>query len=522
MSGIYDTLNKQWKSTCRVVLTQEIGELLEYEEWLREDIEPIKRVKSSISGKEILAVGEYPKDAKFVSFDEVEQAKKFEPLSINDIKDIDSIAQAMKERAVYCGNVVLGNSSKIEGSAGIEDSHFVLDSHTLHKSGHIAHCTLGREDKHTFGCCLVGESSFCIKCGENWRSTRCLCTTYVYESADVYFSHYLYGCQECMFCFNLKGKRNCIGNAQLEKGKYAEIKRELLAQMADELKKGKRLESIEEMVANFPVRKVSTAQKNRAQQDISPLKEAFAKLTELMLGKRLELEPLGKYLLRHTRKTYPVENAAGNSQLYACPLAFEERMVRTGRAANWQDIDALTGEMRNEKEIAGISFANAGKFIEKIAYFCPDKEYQCNNIEQCANAWAASNCLLSSKNYFSKYVAYSFWTRNCEHMFGCEAMRNSSFCIKCYNSYKLSRCFEADTSQNCTGGYFLHNCENVHDSMFCFNVKNLRYAIGNAEVGREKFMEAKAALQRYIVERLEKGKELELDIYNVGAAKRKN
>jgi hypothetical protein len=101
-------------------------------------------------------------------------------------------------------------------------------------------------------------------------------------------------------------------------------------------------------------------------------------------------------------------------------------------------------------------------------------------------------------------------------MFGSKMSYNCSLCINCYNSNNITRSFEVDSSFSCSGSYFLHNCENVHDSMFCFNVKNLRYAIGNVEVGREKFLEAKAKLTMLVVERLEKERRLPFGIFELG------
>jgi len=52
--------------------------------------------------------------------------------------------------------------------------------------------------------------------------------------------------------------------------------------------------------------------------------------------------------------------------------------------------------------------------------------------------------------------------------------------------------------------------------MFCFNVKNKRYAIGNVEVGRERFMETKRMLLAKIAGELTVKKEIAGDIYNIG------
>jgi len=55
--------------------------------------------------------------------------------------------------------------------------------------------------------------------------------------------------------------------------------------------------------------------------------------------------------------------------------------------------------------------------------------------------------------------------------------------------------------------------------MFCFNIKNKSYAIGNVEVGKEEYAKVKKMLLAEIGRRLEKDKKLKLDIYTIGAKK---
>ena len=79
-----------------------------------------------------------------------------------------------------------------------------------------------------------------------------------------------------------------------------------------------------------------------------------------------------------------------------------------------------------------------------------------------------------------------------------------------------------DSCRGCSDCLFCHNCENVHESMFCFNAKNLKNAIGNVQLAPEEYMRIKKLVLGEIARKLESDKNLGLDIYNVGAAKRKN
>ncbi|MFH1306813.1 MAG: hypothetical protein ABIH83_04145, partial [Candidatus Micrarchaeota archaeon] len=62
-------INDAWKSTCKVVLGEEIGELQEYEKYLSKYVEPIYEKSSTLSGKKvIISRPSFCKNANFISF----------------------------------------------------------------------------------------------------------------------------------------------------------------------------------------------------------------------------------------------------------------------------------------------------------------------------------------------------------------------------------------------------------------------------------------------------------------------
>jgi hypothetical protein len=52
--------------------------------------------------------------------------------------------------------------------------------------------------------------------------------------------------------------------------------------------------------------------------------------------------------------------------------------------------------------------------------------------------------------------------------------------------------------------------------MFCFNVKNLRNAIGNAQFPPDKYRSIKDSIIEQMADRLIKKKDLKWNIYNIG------
>ena len=249
--------------------------------------------------------------------------------------------------------------------------------------------------------------------------------------------------------------------------------------------------------------------------DIKPMESAFSKATGVVFGARQEsMDKYGKWLMRHVNPVEECKSCASGARLLLAEhshfMLFPSSRLLALREAEFLGENLKIGE----DEAAAISLENAAGIISKIAYFCPDWEMgNVGNLPDCLVAINSSSCYKCILPINSKLCSHYYWPRDSECLFGGNETRTSSFCINTYHSEKLTRCFEVDSSWNCSDCYFCHNCENVHDSMFCFNAKNLRYAIGNAEMPREKYMEVKKRVLAELNAQLEKKNAVAQSIY---------
>jgi hypothetical protein len=242
-SETYGILNKDWKTTCRMIFGREIGELEEYEDYLREGVAG-KKVESCFSGKKLWVASEhYSNNARFFDFStEQKLASSAQTGTVDGSEeDVDSLVGKIKEQLIYGGNKVFGNSQFSEDSDGISDSTYILGSSLTFKSTHQAYTLLIQKGGYTFGSTSSGESSHIIRCFYINTHKRCFeCCTAVGLS-DCMFCYNVMSSSNCMFSFNLKAKQYVIGNVQLDKEQYFEAKERLVSEIADELEKKKRL-----------------------------------------------------------------------------------------------------------------------------------------------------------------------------------------------------------------------------------------------------------------------------------------
>ena len=522
----YPELNRRWKAACKVILGGEVGELREFGEWLSEGREPILTHPSSLSSKKVTyGITDYSEASKWLSHDEADYNKKFEPLGINDIKDMDAVLSAVQERIYYTGNVVLGNSVAVERSSNIVDSFYVMDSKFISDSKHVAYSSLVKYSDSSFGSNFDVQSNFVIRGLDSHQAQRCLEILDTYMCADSYYCFGVKDSSDCMFSFNLRGKHHVIGNLQLPKDKYVRLKKKLVEDMRAELESKKRLPALVDIVRqgkrNFTeyhktFEEITTQTETPAERtDLEPIKKAFSKATDVILGR--PLSPLDKYdgwLMRHVRRVDSIPSLiSGRDNMRADLIPFN-MLPRDRIVTVLESLKAAEAMHLSESEVDGLSLENASKYLGKIALFTTEIRLRENrNLIEVAMAYNARDCYNGGAFAETKYSAFSFWPRESEYMFGCNTISSSSFCINSYYSKNLSRCLEVDSSNNCSASYFLHNCENVRDSMFCFNAKNKRHAIGNAELEKGKYAEASKKLIAELADELERKGTLPFDIY---------
>lgn len=517
-------LNKAWKDACRILFGQEIGELADYGDWLAEMVDAPMAKKSSISGKDVVhSRTEYSEKSRSISLDEIDVSKRFEPLNINEIKDIDSIIEAISDRIFYTGNIVLGNSKEIQKSSNINDSFYAYNTTLSGNSKYMAFCTLARMDTYGFGGNAFSQCDFCVKCHELTRVKRSFELWMSQDCSDCYYSHGLKNSTNCFFSFNLDNARYSIGNLALLPDKYKELKTKLISEMMEELKGKKRLPSLPEIVNECKdgISLPGGNSKPSAAQtvDNKKINEEFAKTYEIIFKKKpaRKIDEYSPWLSRHVRGFERCKSAASEREVFLakygnyCDLP-KNRLLTLDEAKWIGQMLKLTAEEAND-----IDFKNASKKIGKIAFFNTDIQdgQNANNLE-CTILIDAFNCYRSVCTVYSKFCAYSFWPRSSQHIFGGDTVFDSGFCINSYNSVNLQRCMEMDGCNTCSDSYFCHNCENLTNSMFCFNIKNKRYAIGNAEVGMDNYAKIKSGILEQLCQELEKSGTTKYDIFGLG------
>ncbi|MFH1284980.1 MAG: hypothetical protein ABIH99_00175, partial [Candidatus Micrarchaeota archaeon] len=376
-----------------------------------------------------------------------------------------------------------------------------------------------------FGSNVIASSKF-VLCGyKAYKDARCMEIMRTYDSSDCYYVANVEACMNCMFSFNQRSKNYLIGNLQMPKDEYAKLKENLLEDIAETIKTKKKIPSIVDIVGAVGLKEKIKPVKIEIKQasaltDIRPIENAFDETCRILLGKKLSggIDRYGKWLSKHTGEPPKTKSVVSGRDVFVPQLEFylpiKERFVTLEESLEF-------GKRKSSEEVLGkLKLSNAVEKLAEISFIAPDDVYGrvLNAIDSVSYGDGSVNIYKSAVAYRLKNVTHSLWITNSEYIFGSYVVFFSSFCINCYNSTNLTRCFEVDSSTDCNDCYFCHNCENLKDCMFCFNTKSKRYAIGNVEIGKEKYEKIKKRLLEEIAKTLENKGKIDANIFSIGCA----
>ncbi|MFA5105991.1 MAG: hypothetical protein WC506_03460 [Candidatus Micrarchaeia archaeon] len=504
-----------FRQLCAILFGREVGELAGFGEYLREAMMPYTLAKSENTGSDVfLSNPYYPKKARFASQQELEKAKPAKA-SVNDIKDIDSLFRAASESMVYCGDKVFGRNANTALVDNAIDCIDVYYSHNVRNVKRGAFISYVRESECVFGIPAFPKIRYSMRCLEGINANRMFETYYTNNSSDMYYSFNCNNCSDCIFCFNLRAKRHAIGNMELEKGKYLELKKKLASEMAELLEKNRRLPSLSDLAGGSKGKDMKKEELIPTSSPPASVEKAWSEATGIVVGRRLpgisDYEP---WLQARALKVFRLKGKTGK-YTYKPQLP----LVRDIPGASLCTRDEAVNMCQPL-----ITLADAGEGFEKLGKKAAGKasitmemmEGACMEVPEVTQAidsteswsmWDATNSSRSACTTAAIQSKYAFG--------GFFRMLDSEFTINCYDVVECKRCLEVDSSSRCSDCYFCHNCEACENCILCSNAKGLRFAVLNVEVGREKYMEIRKMLLAHIADGLEKDKRIDESIFDM-------
>ena len=115
-------------------------------------------------------------------------------------------------------------------------------------------------------------------------------------------------------------------------------------------------------------------------------------------------------------------------------------------------------------------------------------------VEGSDNIIDSSYVYRSFEIYNCSYIAYGNFLRDSRYMFGCASAGDNSFCVNTVEAEHSARIFESAHITKSSDAYYSYYMRACHSVFFCFNMTGKSHAIGNNELGIERYAELRQSL----------------------------
>lgn len=186
--------------------------------------------------------------------------------------------------------------------------------------------------------------------------------------------------------------------------------------------------------------------------------------------------------------------------------------------------DSLTGEATWALSVNPTKFITSKNVEAKnkeTDWMIPKREL--NSIDDVIMAWAETNATTTERsidsanigqsdginaceNIFrsmdirdSKNILFSDGGNNLEYVVASSRSKTSSFCVRIEDSQLCSNSFNVIWSAKVTNSFFIQDCFDVMDCMFCSHIAGKRFCIANMQFSEEEYYKIKDIVVRWIL-----------------------
>lgn len=187
--------------------------------------------------------------------------------------------------------------------------------------------------------------------------------------------------------------------------------------------------------------------------------------------------------------------------------------------------DSTTGEKTWAESVNPTRFITQANSEKREEWMMPRRKI--SSIDDIIAAWREINYTTTERNYNSlnvfesdtiydsEDVIRSANCSNCKRIVFCDGCENCEYNIASQRSSTASFCIRADDSSNCTNSYsiicsnkisnsfFIQDCANLYECMFCSHIADKRYCIANMQFEKEEYFSLKSALVQWMLDQFE-------------------
>jgi len=128
-----------------------------------------------------------------------------------------------------------------------------------------------------------------------------------------------------------------------------------------------------------------------------------------------------------------------------------------------------------------------------------EREIESINVAESDGVIKSENVYRSQDIRRSKNILFSDGVEDSEFIVAGQRSGGNAFCVRIEDSGECSNSFGVSWSSKITDSFFIHDCYDLQDSMFCTNIMGKQYCIANMQFEKEEYERIKQMVVQWIL-----------------------
>jgi hypothetical protein len=121
------------------------------------------------------------------------------------------------------------------------------------------------------------------------------------------------------------------------------------------------------------------------------------------------------------------------------------------------------------------------------------------NVTESDNVRSSENIYRAQDIGSSKNILFSETISDCEFIASSQRSVGSTFCVRLEDSKECTNSFNVSWSGRVSNSFFIQDCSNIQDCMFCSHMTSKQYYIANMPFEKEEYFKIKDMVVRWIL-----------------------
>lgn len=164
---------------------------------------------------------------------------------------------------------------------------------------------------------------------------------------------------------------------------------------------------------------------------------------------------------------------------------------------NMEKRDTKEGWMLPRQNIS--SLEDIIRIWNQINYTTTERVYDSESVSESDTIYRCQNVYRSTDCSDSKNIIFCDSCGNSEYLIASQRTGTSSFCIRTDDSKDCSNSYNVICSNKISNSYFIQDCFNLYECMFCSHIANKRFCIANMQFEEKEYYQIKEKITEWIL-----------------------